>query len=207
MKTPFSFSVNLEKWHRWREEAYRTFTKDIEIGYVDKDIIPLILDIFNKCDHVFTISSCSGRITLVDALFPWQRRSSTVIFKKHEPMSASELKQLLTKPCVYRLWMISSGPIIHFVADSIESSRKLLSVARTAGFKHSGIISFRDDGIVIELISGNWICTLLKDQNNILIELDKLPILVQIFNENLLEGKRRLQRLHKAILEAFGKAP
>ncbi len=196
--------VNREKWLRWRNEAYTTFLRDVEIGYADKDLVGFIIDIFERCNHLFTISSCSGRITLVDSAFPWQRRESSVVFKKHDPIEVSEILSILTQPCVHRLWLIASGPILHFVADSWSSAQKLLGVAREAGFKHSGIISVRNDGIVIEVISGNWISTLLKDGDKTLVNIDALPHIVAVFNQNLLDGKKRLRKLHELVLKVFG---
>ncbi len=186
-------------WLKWRDEARSTFLKDIEIGYADRDIVPIVRSIFEKCQHVFTISSCSGRITVVDAPYPWVRKEATIIFKKHTAVMPEEIAPLLEQPCTHRLWIISSGPIIHFVADSIDNALKLLSIARESGFKHSGIISVREDGVVVELISGNWISMLLRDADQVIIDRAALPRVLTIFNDNLLEGKQRLQKLHQLI--------
>ncbi len=189
-------------WIRWREEAWQTFVRDIEIGYVDRDIVRFIMDIFEKCRNIFTISSCSGRITLVDAPYPWVRKESTVVFKKHEAVSLDEVLNVLKQRCAYRLWIIASGPIMHFVANSLDVAQRLLNIARSCGFKHSGIISLRRDGIVVEVISGTWTSTLLKEGDTVLLESDKLAIVVKLFNDILLEGKSRLKALHEAILKS-----
>ncbi len=160
------------------------------------------MDIFDKCQHIFTISSCSGRITIVDTPYPWTRKESTVVFKKHEPISLSDVISILNQKCSSRLWLIASGPILHFVADSIESATRLLNIARSSGFKHSGIISIRDDGIVVEIISGTWTSTLLKDKDILLVPPHELKRVIEIFNEILMEGKKRLQTLRDSILKS-----
>ncbi len=186
-------------WERWRAEAYKQFLNDIEIGYVDPDLVDFILMIFNRKNHVFTISSCSGRIVLVDVPYPWMRENSTIVFKKHSVVSLDEILRVISLPTLHRLWLIVSGPIFHFVADSLPAAQLLLNVARSVGFKHSGIISIRRDGIVVELISGTWTSFLLKDRDTLVVSNDGLRNIIEIANEILVQGKSRLQNLKNAL--------
>ena len=190
--------VNRNMWVKRREEAYRRFLEDIEIGYVDRDLIDFIKTVFTK-NFVFTTSSCSGRITVVDSAYPWLRDESYVIFKKHEPITAKEVLEIISTRPVYRFWLISSGPIIHFAAADIETANRVLKIAREAGFKHSGIISISDSGIVVEVISGTWTSFLLKDGDRVLVT--DLDTVVAIANDVLIEGKKRLDKLFKVFKE------
>ncbi|MEM2512199.1 MAG: hypothetical protein QXX61_03585 [Ignisphaera sp.] len=193
------FIVDQSRWLKRREEAYRRFLEDIEIGYADKDIVDFIKHIFAK-EKIFTTSSCSGRITIVDALYPWLREESYIVFKKHEPVSVDEIIVVIQQQPLHRLWLISSGPIVHFVAVNLDTAYRILQIARESGFKHSGIISMSIDGIVVEIISGTWTSFLLRDgdvwfTNNI----DKI---VAVANEVLIEGKKRLEKLFKLFKDA-----
>lgn len=190
--------VNRDIWLRHRDEAYRRFLEDIEIGYADKDIIDFIRLVFAK-KNVYTTSSCSGRITIVDALYPWSRDESYVVFKKHEPVTSSEVLSIIVQQPMYRFWLISSGPIIHFVAADLESALKVLRIAHESGFKHSGIISLSSSGIVVEVVSGTWTSFILKDRDKVLVK--DLDGVVSIANDILIEGKKRLEKLFKAFKE------
>lgn len=193
------YIVDQSRWLKRREEAYRRFLEDIEIGYADKDIVDFIRQVFSK-EKVFTTSSCSGRITIVDALYPWLREESYIVFKKHEPVSVDEITAVIQQQPLHRFWLISSGPIVHFVAVDLNTACKILQIARESGFKHSGIISLSIDGIVVEIISGTWTSFLLRDgdvwfTNNI----DRV---VGVANEVLVEGKKKLEKLFKLFKDA-----
>jgi tRNA wybutosine-synthesizing protein 3 len=192
--------VDERLWRIKREEAYRRFLSDLEIGYVDRDIKHIIELIFSK-KYIFSTSSCSGRITIVDALYPWQRDEATVIFKKHEPIDIAEIEGIIrNQKALYRLWMIVSGPILHINALNLDAATTVLTIARNAGFKHSGIISIGSNGIIIEIVSGIWVPFLLKDGDDVVVK--DLSKVVKLANTMLLEGKQRLEKLFKFLKDA-----
>ncbi len=190
--------VNFTEWSRRREEAYRRFVEDIEIGYTDRDIVDFIRLVFSK-RRVFTTSSCSGRITIVDTLYPWLRDEAYILFKKHSSIELSEIESIIIYRPIYRYWLIVNGPIIHFNLASLEDVQKLLTLLREAGFKHSGIISIGSSGIVVEAVSGVWTSFLIRDGDHIVVT--NLQHIVDIANSILAEGKNRLERLFKAFKE------
>lgn len=191
-------TINLAEWYRKREEAYRRFIEDIEVGYTDRDIVDFIRLVFTK-RRIFTTSSCSGRITVVDALYPWLRDEAYILFKKHSGVELSEIENTISRRPLYRYWLIVSGPIIHFNIASLEDVQKLLTVLRESGFKHSGVISTSSSGIVVEAVSGVWTPFLLRDGDRITV--NNLSHIVSIANAILAEGKNRLERLFKAFKE------
>ncbi len=191
--------VDENEWFRWREEAFNRFIRDIEIGYADQDIVPLIKIVFEK-KNIFTTSSCSGRVLVIDADYPWIRENVYIVFKKHEPITVKELEDLLQLQPLKRFWLIVSGPIIHFVSKTLEAASKLISTVRTCGFKHSGIISMSRRGIVVEVISGTWTSFLLKDHGINVINPEYLKDMVELINDILLQGKMRLKKLQEALI-------
>ncbi|MCI4436349.1 MAG: hypothetical protein JHC33_06005 [Ignisphaera sp.] len=192
--------VDERLWRVKREEAYKRFLSDLEIGYVDRDIKHVIELIFSK-KRIFSTSSCSGRITVVDALYPWQRDEATVIFKKHEPVDVAEIEDILkNQKALFRLWMIVSGPILHINALNLDTATTVLTIARNAGFKHSGIISIGSNGIIVEIVSGIWVPFLLKDEDDVVIK--DLSKVIKLANTMLLEGKQRLEKLFKFLRDA-----
>ena len=65
--------------------------------------------------------------------------------------------------------------------------------------KHSGILSMSRKGIIVELTSGVRVAHLLKDGETWVTPPEKLPDLVRVANEALLEGKARLDRLREVL--------
>ncbi len=189
--------VDTVKWRARKEALRRRLREDLEIGYLDEDIVDILLKIFDF-EGLYTISSCSGRITLIDGRLPWRRRNSTIVFKKHYPMTVDELIRNLEMPTADRLWLVVTGPIIHVSAADLRSSYELLKIARDSGMKHSGILSInREKGIIIELRTGVRLTHLLKIKNQVLIDPSKAGELVNVANEALLDGKERLERLRR----------
>ncbi len=181
-----------EAWEREREEAKKRMMEDLEIGYLDEDIID-VLELFFKTDYVFTKSSCSGRITIVDAPYPWSRENSTIVFKSHSGISLKDLEDVLKRNVIHVLWLNVQGPIIHAIAVDLSSALKVLEIARKAGFKHSGILSISERGVVIELTTGVRVNIPIKKKDKILVK--EFNEIVNVANEILLEGKKRLKRL------------
>ncbi|MEM4485728.1 MAG: hypothetical protein QW116_00620 [Zestosphaera sp.] len=190
---------------RWRERKGRMLSRlreDLEIGYLDKDIVDVLLKLF-EFDGLYTISSCSGRVTLIDGDLPWRRKGSTIIFKKHQPLALEELLSYLEGPVSRRLWLVVTGPIIHASAVSLGWAGELLRIARESGMKHSGVLSIsRGKGIIVELRTGVRLTSLLKIRDQTLIGAEKVEEVVRVANEALLEGKEKLERLRKALERA-----
>jgi len=195
--------VDKSLWSRKKELMLRRLLEDQDIGYLDEELYDILLEFFRR-ENTFTISSCSGRVVFIDTQIPWVRKGSTIIFKKHKPITVEECLDIISKPVLHNLWMIVTGPIIHVSTASLREAHLITSIARTAGFKHSGIISIRRDGIIIELKSGVSVTQIIKSGDIILVNLDRINELVQICNKVLLKGKERLYRLKELLIKYRG---
>lgn len=190
--------VNLKLWKELKNKAYKRFMEDVEIGYADPDILDLILTFFKR-EFSFTTSSCSGRITIVDSPLPWKRKNSTIIFKKHTPITLNDIEFIFSDKPVSRFWLIVTGPIIHVNSAKLSEAKTILMLARKAGFKHSGILSMSEKGIITELRTGIRIAQLIKNDKYCLSSED-LNHLISIFNEALIKGKERLRKLKELLM-------
>jgi tRNA wybutosine-synthesizing protein 3 len=177
---------------------FRRMLEDVEVGYLDPDIYNLLLLLFSRQES-FPVSSCSGRITLVDAPMPWHRRGSTVIFKKHATVEKTEIESILSQPPLSRFWLVVTGPILHISALTLREASTLLKIARRAGMKHSGVLSISKRGIYLELKTGVRLTILLKSGS---YEHEHLAEVVRVANEALAEGKSRLKRLYEELSRA-----
>ncbi|MCD6323738.1 MAG: hypothetical protein J7L55_01345 [Desulfurococcales archaeon] len=188
--------VDVKVWEERKEEFRRRLFEDLEIGYLDRDIMDVLLKLFESGDY-FTQSSCSGRITAVDAAMPWEREDSTVIFKKHSPITVDEVRDLLNKEVLRTLWLVVTGPIIHVNAKSMQAAMRILELGRRAGLKHSGIISSSRKGVIVELTSGVFLATPLKTGKDVVIA--SVEKVVSLANKALVKGKERLNRLREVL--------
>jgi len=193
--------IDQRKWVERKQRFWKRLWEDLEIGYLDEDLLPLLVE-FNLRPDTYTLSSCSGRIVVVDSYKPWAREETNVVFKKHQPISIVELRDILGKPVVRRLWLIVSGPIIHVSTNSLGSAAEILRISREAGFKHSGILSInRFKGVVLELLTGVKMIHLLVEPGKYSIYEKDLGVLVDIANEILLDGKKMLHKLYTILHE------
>ncbi len=196
-----SLSINLTAWRDRKLKFWNRMWEDLEIGYLDEDLLPILIEFFLR-PYSHTLSSCSGRITLADSLKPWSRDETGIVFKKHVAISLDNILHVLDKPVIRRLWFIVAGPIIHVSTARVGEAKKILRIAQKAGFKHSGILSVnRLKGILLELRTGIRMTHLLAIRNKLLIDEDDLKILINIANELLLDGKHRLERLYRELRE------
>ncbi len=191
--------IDIDKWKERKYEFWKRLWEDLEIGYLDEDLLPLLVE-FNLRPDTYTLSSCSGRIVIVDSIKPWAREKTNVIFKKHQPIKIDELMDIIKKPFVHRLWLIVSGPIIHVSVNSLKSAINTLRLAREAGFKHSGILSINKvKGIILELLTGVKMSHLLKDPNGYEVNANNIPLLIKVANEILLDGKKMFNQLYQIL--------
>ncbi len=191
--------INYTMWRKRKIEFWNRIWEDLEIGYLDKDLLGLLV-LFNMDKNIYTLSSCSGRIVVADSTYPWSREETSVVFKKHFPIKTEEFIEIMTKPAVRRMWVNVTGPIIHLSTSSFDYALKILSLAREAGFKHSGLLSFnKDKGYILELTTGVRVSNLIKEGNKIYIEEEYLNKFVEILNEVLIYGKKLLLRLYDTV--------
>ncbi len=184
-------------WEELRKKAIERIYHDREIGYLDPDIWDFLMAFYNYSEKIFTQSSCSGRVTIVDAEVPWDRKNSSVVYKNHMGISLEDLKDIISKGQVSRLWLIVQGPIVHVYAKDMDTAWNVLQIARNAGFKHSGILVSNYKGILLELRTGVRMTHLLK--NKVDDSAENLSDLVEVANEVLRKGKEKMIRLTEAL--------
>jgi tRNA wybutosine-synthesizing protein 3 len=181
---------------RWEEEKLKSWYRlweDLEIGYLDTDILDVLVEFFLRPDS-FTKSSCSGRITILDADYPWEKEEGATLFKKHEPITVEDLVNVISKPILKRVWLSVQGPIYHVYTRTVEEAKEILSIARAAGFKHSGILVL-DEYPLVELRTGVRADILVAKGSQLLLSRDKLVDVVDIANSVLRQAKERNRRL------------
>ncbi len=189
----------MDEWEDLRQKSWERVFRDKDIGYLDPDIFPL-LEAFRRREKVFTQSSCSGRITIIDSLLPWSRKHSSVIYKSHLGTTVGDLKGILDQKQVWRLWLVVQGPIVHVYARDTEEAWEVLRIARSVGYKHSAILSQNRKGVLVELRTGIKMVHMLRESQTEKVDDHQLETLVNVSNEVLSEGKRKMNELRDALL-------
>jgi len=191
--------VNYEKWSLRKKYFWLRIWEDYEIGYLDRDLIPILV-VLNRDRNIYTTSSCSGRIVVVDGSVPWTRGDTSVVFKSHIPTTTSDLVFVYERPPRRAYWLIVTGPIIHFSTTSFRIAVEVLKRARSVGFKHSGIMHVSPSrGVFTELVTGVYMTQLLRLRGEYIVAPEYLKSILLVFNKALIEGKLRLQRLYEEL--------
>jgi len=193
-------AVDRDAWVRRKTEFWSRMWEDLEIGYLDKDLLPLLI-LLNTDENIYTMSSCSGRITASDSETPWSRSSdSSIVFKKHVFISPEEVLKLYTIPVYRRIWLNVTGPIIHLSTFNTATAVEVLRIARLSGYKHSGIMNLsRRKGILLELTTGIYLSIPLRTPSGNIVEPGEVEELTRLVNEVLYQGKKRLSRLYSEL--------
>ncbi|MEM0282955.1 MAG: hypothetical protein QXE32_01400 [Sulfolobales archaeon] len=190
--------IPLEAWEDLKRKFYERMIRDRYIGYLDPGIEEILIKIF-RLREAFPTSSCSGRITAIDSIYPWIRKDSYVFFKKHGEITLEEMRSIIKTPAVNSIWVVVSGPIIHVNTYTLSEAVRILRTARDAGFKHSGILSRSKRGYIVEILSGIRLDTLVKTRDKILLREEDIPLIVETINKAYRMGRERIKRLEKAL--------
>lgn len=188
-----------ETWLARKKRAWRKLWEDLEIGYLDRDLLPLLI-LLNRDVDFYTTSSCSGRIVVMDSDYPWIRDETNIVFKSHIPITEIELDFIYKIKPHRNIWLNVTGPIIHIYSSSLKKTMWLLNNTRKWGFKHSGILHVsRDKGVFIELVTGIYLSQCLRIGERVVIDRGDLPNILNLVNTSLVEGKKRLHRLYSEL--------
>ena len=183
------------QWLKFKRALLERVWEDRLIGYLDPGA-ERFLEALNKPKLLVTTSSCTGRITVVEGLWHWEREEARVLYKTHDPIDVETLWKHATRPFAANVWLKVTGPIIHFRTPSLRCASKLLQHARSSGFKHSGLISIDPvEGHTVEVMSGVQLMIPLRRDGVTIIDRSSLEKLAAMANEALLEGRRRLETL------------
>ena len=182
-------------WDSFRRRRLNGYLNAKEKGEVDSDVIPL-LDLINSFDFFVTLSSCSGRIAVIDIPRSGDKLNSVFLGKWHHPVNLKVVKEASEK-CNWVAWLMQNPPIIHVACMNLHWAKKLMNAANEAGFRRSGIISLNH--YVVEIASLERLEMPVAEGGRLLIGDDYLSFAVRQANEKLLKGREKLKKLHQQI--------
>lgn len=185
-------------WETYRKRKFVGFLEAKNRGEIDRDIIKL-LELINSFENYVTLSSCSGRIAVMDIPEVGDKLNAEFLGKWHREVEAEMVERCAVK-CKNWAWLIQYPPIIHVACSSFEDAERIMNVANESGFRRSGLISLKNR--VVEIASLERVELPIAFSGKLLISRDYLNSVVKFANFKLRKGKEKLERLY-ALIKAF----
>ncbi len=184
--------MNWKEFRRRVLERYEKAEIDREIKYV--------LDIINSSDCYVTLSSCAGRIVIMDMPVFGDKKNSIFLGKWHSFPKLRDIKRCVAMGKM-QTWFMMHPPIIHIACEDLDNALKLLEVAKEAGFRRSGIISQKK--FAIEISSQERVEMLVAENGEILIGDKALKRNLEISIEKLKRARERIFRFSEIFKKRF----
>ncbi|ASI99435.1 tRNA(Phe) 7-((3-amino-3-carboxypropyl)-4-demethylwyosine(37)-N(4))-methyltransferase Taw3 [Thermococcus celer] len=177
-----------------REALHSLFTAMRE-DKVDGDIIGLLL-LINSIKGVYTTSSCSGRIGIIEEPALGAKPLSRWLVKVHRPIEFGEARESLRKAERGLIFLKSQPPIFHVVAEDLQKAKMLHELGLASGFKYTTfkVISNR---YLVEINATEYLTVPLGRDGEILVSEDYLRFAIDVGNSMLKRSKGRLSRLEE----------
>jgi tRNA wybutosine-synthesizing protein 3 len=177
-----------------REALVSLFTA-MEERKVDEDIIDLLL-LINSINGIYTTSSCSGRIGIIEEPALGAKPLSRWLIKVHRLIEFEEARGALENAKKGLIFLKSQPPILHIVAENPKKAKKLHELGLASGFKYTTfkVISTR---YLVEINGTEYLTAPLGKDGKILVDDDYLRFAIGVGNDMLKRSKGRLPRLEK----------
>ncbi len=182
-------------WNRFREkvlERYRKAEIDAEIRNV--------LDTINSSRSFVTLSSCAGRIVVMDMPNFGDKKNSVFLGKWHRFPKFEEVKRSVVKGRL-QTWFMMHPPIIHIACKDMDRALELLEIAKKSGFRRSGIISQKK--FAIEIASQERVEMLVAEKGEVLVDDKALKRNLEISIDKLKRSRERIYRFSEIFKERF----
>jgi len=168
-----------------------------EENLVDKGVLN-VLSLINQLDDYYTSSSCAGRVLLLELPSIGDKKNAVFLGKWHRKIEPGEILNSSEKASKGFLWLLAQSPIIHIGARTADAADKMLKLAMSAGFKHSGLKSF-DKKIVVEVVSTERLDAPVGKDGKLFCDNEYLNLLVEICNEIIDKSALKLSRFENKL--------
>lgn len=136
-----------EEWISYKKRKLESLEKAKKRGEVDEWIIS-ILDRINFDPNYVTLSSCAGRIAVMDMPDFGNKRDAIFLGKWHYVPPVEEIKRAIEAGKM-TTWVMLNPPILHIACFDLESAERLILSAQKAGIRRAGIISLRHNVVEV----------------------------------------------------------
>ncbi len=165
------------------------------IGEFDSRIAELCNKINSETNY-YTTSSCSGRIVLLKA--SEEKQPNAFLFRAHDKISFLKLKKALEKIKYDGLVEFQqTSCILHVACMSLQDAQELVTKAKLAGWKRSGIMSGKR--FIVELHSTENMSFPIMNNRTILVDDNFLKLIIEIANNKLKRAWKKIEKLKSMI--------
>lgn len=181
------------------EKEKKQFLKKVDKslkGKTDKAIMPLI-NLINSTNNFYTTSSCAGRILLMKE--EGMKQKNVFFDVWHEKINFAEAKKTIeesAKKYPGIIYLKQEPCILHVACKNLFDALRIVSMARAAGWKKSGIISKR---FMTELVSTEMLVAPVAEKGMPLVDNSYLKILVREVNSKLFRTRGKIKNLQDMI--------
>ena len=178
-----------------KREALTSLFKAMREGRVDEDIIDLLL-LINSIRGIYTTSSCSGRIGIIEEPALGAKPLARWLIKVHRPIEFEEAWRALRNAERGLIFLKSQPPIFHIVSEDIEGAKRLHELGLASGFKYTTFkaISTR---YLVEINATEYLTAPLGRDGKLLVDDSYLRFAIELGNDMLRRSKGRLPRLKR----------
>ena len=191
---------------RAKRESLKILINAIKENKVDDDIIHLLL-LINSINGVYTTSSCSGRMGVIEEPGIGAKPLARWLLKEHRPVTFEEVKESLKNAQNGIIFLKVQPPIFHVVAESMEIAKKLHEIGLASGFKYTTFKALNKGRVLVEINGTEYLTVPLGMDGKTLISDEYLEFSVNLGNKMLERSKSRLPRLEenfKKLKEVLG---
>jgi len=188
------------KFQQQKGDAIKGLEEAKKRGEADAEMFPAI-DHINSLPDYYTTSSCTGRISLFHD--PGKKMGSGWIGKWHRKVSTQEVLACMKKlPSTGIVWFMHEPTILHVVARELDNASRLVDLARNHGYKKVGILSYKDERVLVEVCGTERIDAPVGDKGRILVDDGYIEYLVGLANRKFSKGQERLKRFEQGLKES-----
>lgn len=180
-------------WEDYRNEKIQSFKRSIR--QIDPEILPL-LNLINSSPDFVTLSSCSGRIAVMDMPDFGNKAESVFLGKWHGRAELEEVWDAVSKGRRVT-WFMMHPPIIHVACKNAQMAEDFMNAARRAGFRRAGIISSWRN--IVEVFSPERMELVVALNGKPVVSKDLLKIQLEFATEKLKRSRTRLLRLENEL--------
>jgi|Deesub1362B_J571_1020462.scaffolds.fasta_scaffold00003_440 tRNA wybutosine-synthesizing protein 3 len=192
--------IDKKRWRQNKKKALYKLSRDIRKGRVDREIIPLLKAI-NELDDFYTLSSCYGRVVLMEIENIGDKSAGEFYKAWHSPPPIDELiKEASEYQGDKMLWLLIQSTILHISTHDLNKAIEIRNLALEAGYKYSKILSISHKGIVIEVLGTERLDIPIYIYGKKILNLDYLYFLQNVIYEMFDRIENRKERFINKII-------
>ena len=152
--------------------------------------IKSLCDLINSFEPYFTTSSCAGRIVIMRESGTHKKNEAQWLYVSHNPVDIATVLSHLD-PLHNEVWFRQEGIILHVACKTCTDAFTLVSAARKAGLKRSGVISAKHY-FVVEIVDTEKLELPLVVNGELVVSKDYLTLIVDIANKKLERTRKKM---------------